>query len=949
MSITYHHTYRRNATHLAKWLAACCLAMLLPLQAAAQLNERYTKEHPLTIMGDWELPPYEFNNTYGEPTGFNVDVLRLILTKMNIPHTFILKEWIKAADMFEKGEGQLIIDPIGRFHGAPYYDSRSIIADYRIKQAFLKDGKAAPTLGDMTNAKVVIRTNDKATLEAIHSKVPQLVTEEHSPKEAIAGIEDKAYDYFIWGEEPLKWKVKELGMQDHIETADIDLPVREIRFASKDKELIDAIDDQFARLDQNGLLDAVRDKWFHPERVHNDTSPMVVFVTVGIMLLSIGLWLLIRIVIRRLKNVTRRSEDMEQMMRKALSMGNYVVTLYDVRTERFENRHGHLLPTEGMNMSEFTSHVHPDDQSTFTTEMERLKQGENINWEMDIRWNKGTTDKQDWIYIHGHAIAEKNEKGQIKYILSTVKDVTEEFEQERKDSELANKYIKLFESTLVGISFYDKSGKLIDLNKNMRLLCGFDKEGEAFFRNTNMFEVPLFKDDLDPQNPHQVHACQHMYYNEAGLDKYIEFRILPTFNEGVLQFYVITARDITDEREMYMEQYLHDKELHKTNAMINQYEEELQYLLENCDMYVWRSDINTQQIHFSRSLRNNDFTMTFQDFVDSIYNDEKKAHAMELFNQMKGTDNNFNITVHLMHTPASTKPQWMAISGIPTFDEAGNPKGHFGIVRDVTVLIEAQERLKRETSRAEDSGRLKSMFLANMTHEIRTPLNAIVGFSDLLQVIDEPSERQEFIRIIRNNCDMLIRLINDIIEASSINQGTLAIEASDVDFAIAFNDICQTLAQRVQEPGVEFLVDNPYESFKTRLDKGRLQQVITNFTTNAVKYTHQGHIKVGYRYIQEQELVAMTGIDTLKDPLQKGIYMYCEDTGAGIPKEKQLMVFERFVKLNDYVQGTGLGLSICKNIADCCGGHIGVTSQGEGKGSTFWIWIPCQQFNDNNN
>lgn len=162
-----------------------------------------------------------------------------------------------------------------------------------------------------------------------------------------------------------------------------------------------------------------------------------------------------------------------------------------------------------------------------------------------------------------------------------------------------------------------------------------------------------------------------------------------------------------------------------------------------------------------------------------------------------------------------------------------------------------------------------------------------------------------------------------------MNQGPLYIEITDVDFAQVFNDICQTLAQRVQEPGVAFIVDNPYDSFPTRLDKGRMQQVITNFVTNAVKYTHEGHIKVGYRYEDG------------------GIYMYCEDTGAGIPKDKQASVFERFVKLNDFIQGTGLGLSICKSIADRCNGKIGVDSEGEGKGSTFWIWIPCERKENN--
>jgi signal transduction histidine kinase len=238
--------------------------------------------------------------------------------------------------------------------------------------------------------------------------------------------------------------------------------------------------------------------------------------------------------------------------------------------------------------------------------------------------------------------------------------------------------------------------------------------------------------------------------------------------------------------------------------------------------------------------------------------------------------------------------------------------------------MDAQERLKKERTRAEVSGMMKSAFLANMTHEIRTPLNAIVGFSDLLQVIDDPADRKEFIRIIRNNCDMLLRLINDILEASDTNQ-SLTITSTALDFSQVFDDICQTLEQRVQEPGVQFIKDNPYETYPTELDKGRVQQVITNFVTNAVKYTHQGHIKVGYR---EQD---------------GGLYIYCEDTGAGIPKDKQASVFERFVKLNDFVQGTGLGLSICKNIAERCGGKIGVFSEGEGKGSTFWLWIPCKQ------
>lgn len=177
---------------------------------------------------------------------------------------------------------------------------------------------------------------------------------------------------------------------------------------------------------------------------------------------------------------------------------------------------------------------------------------------------------------------------------------------------------------------------------------------------------------------------------------------------------------------------------------------------------------------------------------------------------------------------------------------------------------------------------------------------------------------------------MLLRLINDILEASNMGQA-LSIKPESIDFAMVFEDICQTLAQRVQEPGVEFLKDNPYDTFRTCVDKGRLQQVFTNFVTNAVKYTHDGHIRVGYRAESRD----------VEGEVQTGLYIYCEDTGAGIPLDKQDSVFERFVKLNDSVQGTGLGLSICKTIAERCNGVIGLNSEGEGHGSTFWMWIPC--------
>ena len=283
------------------------------------------------------------------------------------------------------------------------------------------------------------------------------------------------------------------------------------------------------------------------------------------------------------------------------------------------------------------------------------------------------------------------------------------------------------------------------------------------------------------------------------------------------------------------------------------------------------------------------------------------------------------MTVQLNKTlKGKEQKTWYAMNSLPDYDNEGKLKGCFGLIRDIDELISIQTKMKEETERANDSGRLKSVFLANMTHEIRTPLNAIVGFCDVLQAVESPEERAEFIKIILNNCDLLMQLINDILVISELDSNGLVLRPAKVDFAESFNMICTSLHQRVQEPTVEFIAENPFDKLEVFLDITRIQQVITNFLTNAVKYTHNGHIKLGYR----------------KE--NNGLYIYCEDTGAGIPADKCDKIFGRFVKLNDYIQGAGLGLSICKAIAEKCGGNIGVESE-VGKGSTFWIWIPLEK------
>ena len=902
------------------------------IPAEALFIREYTEDRPLVIVCDWEFPPYEYRNDKGDADGYNVTVLHTILTKLKIPHRFEMKEWYQAIETFNTRQADLIHALTFIYNERPYVMTQNMINYYSVKLARLKGTRAISKLSDLgPEDTLCIKKNDYVALRISEREGDQFTVEYHNPREALTGIRNGKYKYAAWGEIPLSLKIKELDI-DNIVLDDIDIPAGELRIIGYDKELIDAIDDGYARLEQSGELERIRDKFFHPERIHNDTSPIALIILAGLIILLIIAFLLGRLIRARVKMAVRKSLDLNQMMSQALNMGNYYVVEYDLHTDQLRNLHGSLLPQNGITMDDYMANIHMEERSAFHEEIREMAEGKKDIWTIRRRWNVGTDETPDWRYLEGHAVTEQ-EDGKPRYIIGTLKDLTQEISEERLTQEMGTKYRQMFDTNLIAMSYYDKDGNFMNVNDNMRKLCELEGKGFEFFSKTNLFAAALLKGQVDPESRDNFYVCQHMYYPDWNLDKYIEFKIRPIVDDNdELQYYLVTARDMTAERNTYLNQRQHDKQIISANEAIEQYEKQLHYLLDNSQMFIWSYFPDTDEISFSRSIREEQYKETLNEFFEGVIEDEQ-GKAIEDVRRIVASHKPYEAIHHYLHTPLERHQVWYAISGVPQFDANGHLTHYFGLARNITSLMIAQERLKEETERAENSGKMKSAFLANMTHEIRTPLNAIVGFSDLLPVVETNEERLQFIRIIRNNCDMLMRLINDILEASSMGQA-LAILPEEVDIAKAFDDICQTLEQRVQEPGVEFIKENPYETYLTFLDKGRIQQLLTNFVTNAVKYTHKGHIKVGYR---EERRIPKDGREETN-----GLYFYCEDTGAGIPKEKQASVFERFVKLNDFVQGTGLGLSICKAIADHCNGQIGVTSEGEGTGSTFWIWIPCE-------
>lgn len=267
---------------------------------------------------------------------------------------------------------------------------------------------------------------------------------------------------------------------------------------------------------------------------------------------------------------------------------------------------------------------------------------------------------------------------------------------------------------------------------------------------------------------------------------------------------------------------------------------------------------------------------------------------------------------------------WFSLQAIVSeFDYDGNPFVITGVLINISRRKLEEQALIEAKEKAEESDRMKSAFVSNMSHEIRTPLNSIVGFSRILASnpdLDDESKTQ-FSEIIESNNQLLLQLINDVLDLSKIEAGTLDFVYTYTDINILLSEIEQSMRLKVDKSIIKISFKEKLPECVVHTDRNRVAQVLYNLMNNAIKFTSQGKIVLGYRMKEDQ------------------LYFYVQDTGCGIPKDKQSSIFDRFIKLDSFTQGAGLGLSISASIVYKLGGKIGVDSE-EGVGSTFWFTIP---------
>lgn len=493
-----------------------------------------------------------------------------------------------------------------------------------------------------------------------------------------------------------------------------------------------------------------------------------------------------------------------------------------------------------------------------------------------------------------------------------------------------NKLEKVLMTMPIGLCMYATDGSITFANDRAMNIFGVKKFQDA--KKFNIFKSTLLSEETKKKIREQDLVDATFEYNYGLLPFEQDVR---TPEHGIMRISIMARYskiyDSFGELKAYLVAYM-DKTREQNNSQkIHELDEIISLTADFAQLGYARINVidntgfATKQWYKNNNMSFDDSSKGIADFVEILHPDDRRVSDDFRNAVRQGKNVRLNRRMKIRRSGKPGEWDYLQVYSVVTKYEP-----EYGVIEISTITQSVNHQVKLEHSlvkakeEAEKADKLKSAFLANMSHEIRTPLNAIVGFSQMLCREGVPEkERSEMMKIVEVNNELLLQLISDILDLSKLEAGTLEFVEKDVDV----NSICKAVAGAIEmkaKKDVKVKVELQKDDCHIMSDPNRIKQVLINFASNAAKFTDKGHIIIGYHFSK---------LDRIR--------FFVEDTGIGIPQDKKAKIFERFVKLNTFVQGTGLGLQISKEIVTCLGGIIGVESE-PGEGSMFWFDIPVK-------
>lgn len=630
------------------------------------------------------------------------------------------------------------------------------------------------------------------------------------------------------------------------------------------------------------------------------------------------------------KEQETKSNGLSQNARLALVLksGNLSLWLYNP-----DNRHYVTLSDRGeyaqeYNPVEFSKLFDRDDFEVLRSAVFDVCDSKRLTSTVLVR---GCADAKGFQcrYEVNLSVASRNAKGKITRLLGIQRDVTDEYEKKEAVKQLLIRYHTVFNSSLMDMAFYDSQGVLRDINEKACHTFRITDREQVLNGHRMLADSPLF-DTLDYEHMDSTRTTSVVYFDKEGGEPgerekvYYESTINAIRNaQGVLEGIYMAGRDVTEMVESFHRQQEGAKRLRQATRNIEDYISNINYALRVSDVRLVNYYPASYTLELSDNVNRTQMRLSQLRCI-RLASPRFRRNVSSMLNRMDHlTRYNVTDTIETEIRDSKGRQIWLLFNMVPLLDEEGKVERYFGICRNMTEMVETEQRLAVETKKAQETELLKQSFLTNMSYEIRTPLNTVVGFAELFESEHDPEDEPLFVEEIKKNSNKLLRLVNDILFISRLDANMIDHTPGDIDFALLFESHCQMGWSSVR-PTVKTIVENPYTSLVVSIDHANLGQVIEKICSIASRFTEEGVIHAKYEY-------------------RRGSLIICvEDTGTGIDADTLPHIFERFVRdSQERLCGTGLDLPIIQLQVQQMGGSIEIESEKD-KGTTVWITIPCE-------
>ena len=922
---------------LSSWLFVAFLS-LTTMAAKSDSTRVYTEQNPLVYEDAWDLWPYAFFNDNGEPDGFNIDLIRLIMKELNIPYIIRLRPQQQAFEDLRDRKSDLMLGLAVGFHDQyGLYGNNAITLFTQSVAAPKHKPTEIKTFRDLgkEGLKVIVNPNSMSYHLMIDYGWEENAIPETDLREVIQQVSAHEDGQIVWNTLSLKWLMNRYHI-DNLQLTPVNMPHGEYKFMSNDQQLLDRLDEAYTKLYTADKITPLQDKWFYPERLKPE-RPQWIWPTAGIALLLIvfaGAYAIsYRIQSSRLNRLNLKRN---RRLALILQTSHVRIWTYDILKDQFAwcNDNGQVAYT--YSMEEFSQRYSPEDSARLKTALNRLAKGNKADQEEELTLSLrakdlegGDTDLRDYYIVL--SVLRRDKEGKPTVIIGTKKDVTKESQHKRDEDDRALRYWSIFYTPIVGIMYFDKEGKIVNINPKACEM--FRCEAEEIIAEKASIRDILGIGDMSLESLDGFYAThiidldripdeERMVKSIKAKGKlYNEFKLMTVYDdsESLLGIFAF-SRDITTLVSGIDQEQERQREISEVTGVLDHYGNAIDTTISDTDIRLVRYSPGSHTLTIYNGTDKIQHRLT-QTRCMALVGEQSKRAAMRLLTDMDERADKViehRIQTALRAKGGSTLTLYFKLK--PHYDKDGGVKEYLGLLRDISQLMDIQRQMAIETAKVQEVENTKNSFVKNMVQDIKAPMNTVVEYVSQIGEKAPTDNEEELCMGIAQNADYLLHLIDNILYLSRLEARMVDIKKEPCNFAEIFEEQCATGWMKYKNAETRYIIENPYEQLTIDIDAAGLGHAIAQVAANAAQHTKSGVVKARYDYIGRRLIISI------------------DDTGEGIPAEQ----LDRIKQEQPGGAHTtkGLGLAITKELISQMDGTLEIMSE-EGSGTTVYITIPC--------